>query len=317
MARYLVTGGAGFIGSHLAEALLARGHSVRVLDDLSNGKRENVPRNAEFIASSVVDPCAVREALEGVDGCFHLAAIASVERAQREWHRSHLVNLSGAVAVFEAAHRLQERHGKALPVVYASSAAVYGNLDKIPLGEASPTRPISPYGVDKLGCELHAAVAGPLFGVSTTGLRLFNVYGPRQDPSSPYSGVVSIFCQRLLQGSEIEIHGDGRQVRDFVYVQDAVTAFCSAMESASAQPRVFNVATGSGTTVCQLAETIAAVCGVPVKARHVSPRSGDLRASVGDPRRAAEGMSFSAGIPLEHGLRETLRFLTESRPPAR
>ena len=251
MARYLVTGGAGFIGSHLVEALIADGHLVRVLDDLSSGRIENLPHGVDLITADVTEQRAVRRALSDVDGCFHLAAIASVERCRHEWLRSHKVNLAGTITVFEEACRAQKALGRPLPVVYASSAAVYGNTSEIPISEAAPTRPINAYGVDKLGCELHAAVASRIHKLQAVGLRFFNVYGPRQDPHSPYSGVISVFCQRILRGAPLEIHGDGSQVRDFVYVRDVVNALRRAMDAAAPAAQVFNVCTGIGTKIFQ------------------------------------------------------------------
>jgi UDP-glucose 4-epimerase len=307
MGRYLVTGGAGFIGSHLVEALAAEGHAVRVLDDLSTGRSSNLPPGAELIVASVTDPAAVRDALDGVDGCFHLAAIASVELTRREWLRSHAVNLSGTITVLEEVKRLKIKHELQLPVVYASSAAVYGDLCQIPITEESRTRPMSAYGADKLGCELHAAVAGGLFGISTVGLRFFNIYGPRQDPSSPYSGVISVFCDRLSHGAEIEIHGDGQQVRDFVFVGDAVRALQSAMTAAKPEPGVVNICTGVGTTISQLGETIASICGTSFKPRHAQRRAGDVRLSTGDPRKARELLGFRATVSLREGLEQTLQ----------
>lgn len=238
MARFLVTGGAGFIGCHLVKALITKGHSVRVLDDLSTGRAENLPRGVELIVSSITEPLAVRRAVEDIEGCFHLAAIASVERAHREWLRSHSVNLSGTIAVFEEIGRVQKVRERQVPVVYASSAAVYGDPVGFPISEGDEKRPINAYGADKLGCELHAAVATRVFNIRNIGLRFFNVYGPGQDPKSPYSGVISIFCERFLANSSIEIHGDGGQVRDFVYVEDAVSALLLAMDLVSVEPRV-------------------------------------------------------------------------------
>ena len=220
MAFYLVTGGAGFIGSHLAEALLAGGNTVRVLDDLSSGRREHVPDQCELQVGNVSDPAAVEQAVHGVDGCFHLAAIASVQRSVEDWRGTHLVNLTGTVTLFEAA--AHARTGGPVPVVYASSAAVYGDNPDAPLAETARPAPLMAYAVDKLGCELHATVASRVHGVPTTGFRLFNVYGPGQDASSPYSGVISIFIDRILSGRPIEVHGDGESVRDFVFVKDAV-----------------------------------------------------------------------------------------------
>ena len=315
MARYLVTGGAGFIGSHLVEALVAEGHAVRVLDDLSTGCPDNLPPCAELVVASVTEPAAIRGALRDVDGCFHLAAIASVQRTQQEWWGSHGVNLSGTIAVFEGACHEQNARGRAIPVIYASSAAVYGNLGETPLSEDRPSRPLSPYGADKLGCEQHAAVAGNLFALKTIGLRFFNVYGPRQNPNSPYSGVISIFCDRLLRNKPLEIHGDGQQVRDFIYVKDVVKALQLAMGGAGAAPQVFNICTGVGVRICQLGETIAQLRDVPFQARHASPRAGDVRVSVGDPLKASELLGFSARISLEDGLAQTLSWMSSDHSP--
>ena len=222
MARFLVTGGAGFIGSHLVHALLDDGHAVRVLDDLSNGHRKNLPQHVELTEADVTDPAAVESALDGVDGCFHLAAIASVARSHREWLRTHQVNLTGTINVFDQARPSRLR--REVPVVYASTAAIYGNCGSFPVDEESPAAPLSAYGADKHACELHARVAGAIHGVPTVGLRFFNLYGPRQDPLSPYSGVISIFADRLRRGEPVEIFGDGEQARDFTYISDAVGA---------------------------------------------------------------------------------------------
>ena len=319
MGRYLVTGGAGFIGSHLVDSLLADGHAVRVLDNLSSGAIENLPPGVDLMICDVTEQQAVRRGLDGVDGCFHLAAIASVERGRREWLRSHLTNLAGTITVFEEALRVQRLVGRPLPVVYASSAAVYGDTCDIPIAEEAPTRPISAYGVDKLGCELHAAAAARVHDLRTVGLRLFNVYGPRQDANSPYSGVISIFCQRIMDGMPLEIHGDGSQTRDFVYVQDAVDALHLAMQSAArvSAARVFNVCTGVGTSVRQLAELICGTQGVAFSPRYSASRSGDVRISVGSPLLAREQLDFTAWTPLKQGLGWTLESMYPVREPAR
>ena len=315
MARYLVTGGAGFIGSHLVDSLIADGHAVRVLDDLSSGAAENLPDSAELLISDVTDWDAVCRAMQGVDGCFHLAAIASVERGQEEWLRSHSVNLSGTIAVFDAARRAQCISARKLPVVYASSAAVYGDLSETPISERSRPSPRSSYGVDKLGCDLHAAVAGSTRGMSIIGLRFFNIYGPRQDPHSSYSGVISIFCERLSQRLPIEVHGDGAQVRDFVYVDDAVDALRLAMRFASQVEgsRVFNVCSGIGTSIIQLGEIIARIQDVEFAPRYAPARSGDVRVSIGDPRIARDQLNFTARTALELGLRRTLQSIAPPR----
>src|SRR5215469_14180806 len=241
MACFLVTGGAGFLGLHLVDALLKHGHLVRVLDDLSSGCRENLPRQIQFLHGDVSDPAAVEEAFEGVDGCFHLAAIASVARSNSEWLRTHEVNLAGTINVFDRARRL--RRGREIPVVYASSAAIYGNCAATPIGEDAPAAPLSAYGADKSACELHARVAGAVHKLRTVGLRFFNLYGPRQDARSPYSGVIACFAKRLRRRGPVEIFGDGEQVRDFTYVGDAVTALVRALGAASIDAPVYNVCT--------------------------------------------------------------------------
>jgi len=309
MALYLVTGGCGFIGSHLCDALTAAGHRLRILDDLSTGKRANAPAAAEFRAGDVGDPAAVDAAMAGVDGCFHLAAIASVARSNEDWRGTHRANQTGAVNVFEAARRAQG--GTPVPVVYASSAAVYGDDAAVPLAETAATRPLTAYGADKLGCELHARVAGVVHGVPTVGLRFFNVYGPRQDPRSPYSGVISIFAARIRRGEPVDVHGDGQQVRDFVYVADVVRFLVAAMAAAAVEPRVFNVCTGRQTSVNDLAALLGDIAGRPPVLRHGPARAGDIRVSLGDPAAAAAGLGLTAQTTVRDGLARTLDSLAE------
>ena len=305
MARYLVTGGAGFIGSHLVESLLDDGHAVRVLDDLSSGNRCNIPPAAEFLKADVVDADAVGPAFDGIDGCFHLAAIASVERCNRDWLRTHQVNLTGTVNVFNAVRRL--RRDKAVPVVYASTAAVYGNSGGAPVGEQSCAMPLSAYGADKRAGELHARAAGLTHRLSTAGLRFFNIYGPRQDPRSPYSGVIAIFLDRLRRGEPIDIFGDGSQVRDFTYITDAVAALRRAMTAASPSAPLFNVCTGKGTTISRLAEMIADLCGTELVTYCRPARCAEVPISIGDPRLAVEKLGFRARANLLDGLSVTLK----------
>lgn len=228
MACILVTGGAGFVGSHLVDALLLEGHAVRVLDDLSSGNRQNLPNHIEFVYGDVTDAATVEQAFDGIDACFHLAAIASVTRSSREWRRTHEVNLTGTINIFDQARRFRGR--REIPVIYASTAAVYGDCSIVPIGEQLPTAPLSAYGADKRACELHARIAGSVHGIPTLGLRFFNLYGPRQDPRSQYSGVMAIFTDRLARGEPVEIFGDGQQIRDFTYVGDAVSALCRALQ---------------------------------------------------------------------------------------
>ena len=304
MARYLVTGGCGFIGSHLVDALVADGHRVAVLDDLSTGKRDNLPGGVALRVGDVADLDLVADAMQGMDGCFHLAAVASVQRGNEDWYATHRVNQSGSVAVFEAARRARPERPPA--VVYASSAAVYGDNPAMPLDETATTRPLSAYGADKLGSELHGRVATLVHGVPTVGFRFFNVYGPRQDPGSPYSGVISIFADRLAAGRPITVFGDGEQSRDFVFVADVVRHLAAAMASPPAPPSVFNLCTGRPTSVNRLARTIAGMLGRAAEIHHLPARAGDIRVSLGDPGQLAAAFGFRPETRLEDGLPATL-----------
>lgn len=314
MATYLVTGGCGFIGSHLAVALRAQGNRVRVLDDLSTGSTANLAPGATLLRGDVADPATVRDAMAGVDGCFHLAAIASVERGVQDWFATHRTNLSGTVAVLEAARPSGPPGGRGVPVVYASSAAVYGDHAVLPLDEDMPTRPLSAYGADKLGCEQHARVAGVVHSIPTMGLRFFNVFGPRQDPRSPYSGVISIFCDRLARGEPVEVFGDGGQTRDFICVTDVVAALLAAMRSATPTAPVVNVCTGRPTSVRDLAGVVARLCRTSCEVRLQPARRGDIRHSRGSPVRAQAMLNLQPPIELEQGLAEVVAWLKAGRP---
>jgi UDP-glucose 4-epimerase len=311
MAQYLVTGGCGFIGSHLADALLEQGHEVRVLDNLSTGTRENAPEGAELVIGDVADRIAVRHAVKGVDGIYHLAAVASVERSNEDWVGTHVINLTGCINMFDAAR--SARPEGPIPVVYASSAAVYGHNANMPLAERDAPAPMTAYGADKLGCELHARVAASIHGVPTTGLRFFNVYGPRQDPHSPYSGVISIFCDRLREGKPLTIYGDGEQVRDFIHVSDVVRFLGRTIAAPMAAGEVFNVCTGTGTTVLQLAKVIADLCGVSPDLMFRAPRPGDVKLSIGQPNRSQRQFGIKAEVSLRDGLKDTFQALQSRR----
>lgn len=311
MAFYLVTGGLGFIGSHLCAALTAIGHKVRILDDLSTGRRENAAEGAEVIIGDVGDEDQVRKAISGVDGCFHLAAIASVQKGNEEWLATHRTNLGGTIAVLDAARFAKD--SAPIPVVYASSAAVYGDNQDVPLKESAKTTPLSAYGADKLGSELHAFVATYVHQVPTTGMRFFNVYGPRQDPKSPYSGVIAIFADRLSGRQPIQIFGDGAQARDFIYVEDIVRFLVAAMTS-SKGARIFNACTGRETSILHLARTMAEIKGLSPDIRYCEARAGDILRSLGDPSAAAAALGVTAGVTLRDGLAETLRWIDQSRP---
>ena len=311
MSLFLITGGAGFIGSHLADALLGAGHSVRVLDDLSTGKLANLDSRCEVIPGDVCDPMAVRRSMEGVSGCFHLAAIASVARANEDWIGTHQVNLGGTINVLDAAAR-----AGSVPVVYASSAAVYGRVTGV-ADEDTVAAPLTAYGADKRGCELHARAGAFVHGVPSLGFRFFNVYGPRQDPYSPYSGVISIFSKAIAAGKPIQIHGDGRQTRDFIYVADIVAFLRAGMESIaqrrSDDPAIAGVAlnacTGRETSINQLVAILGRLIGSTPDVSHGPARPGDILRSVGSPTRAAGLLGVTAQTDLGVGLAATLQGL--------
>lgn len=314
VAKYLVTGGCGFIGSHLVDALLARGDSVRVLDNLSTGRRDNLDPAAELIVGDVADLALTHAAMAGVDGCFHLAAIASVQQSVEHWYDTHRANQAGAIAVFDAARRA--RDGQPCPVVYASSAAVYGDNPATPLAETAGTEPLTAYGADKLGCEMHGRVAWLVHRVPTTGLRFFNVYGPRQDPASPYSGVIALFSGRIAAGEALTVFGDGEQVRDFVYVGDVVRHLLAAMDRQPQRSCVYNVCTGRATSVLELAAAIGRVAGHPPQIKHGPARAGDIRRSIGNPAAAIAALGVTANITLDEGLKPALAHVFDGAPCA-
>ena len=305
MSTYVVTGGAGFIGSHLCDALVARRDSVLVLDDLSTGHRRNVPAAATLVVGDVADAATVAQVMEGADGCFHLAAIASVEKGITDWLGTHRTNITGTVTVFDAIRR----QGSRIPVVYASSAAAYGDAATVPIVETERCVPLSAYGADKFACELHARVASHVHGIPTVGMRFFNVYGPRQDPKSPYSGVISIFCERITAGQPIAIFGDGQQTRDFVYVGDVVRALLAGMALRPLDAPVFNVCTGQSTSVEALARLVAELSGKNLNTATRPPRVGEIRHSLGVPDLADRVLGLEGRIQLRSGLREVLTWL--------
>ncbi len=313
--HYLVTGGAGFIGSHLCAALTKAGHRISVVDDLSTGRRDNLPDAAELIVGDSGDKALLEPLIAQVHGVFHLAAVASVERSRQAWYATHRVNVSATVALLEA---IAQRGGGTIPLVYASSAAVYGDPppQALPLREHTSTQPLTSYGADKLGSELHARVAREGFGIPTLGLRFFNVFGPRQDPSSPYSGVISIFCERLAKGAPITLFGDGEQTRDFIYVRDVVAHLMAAMQQLECgtmpEQAALNVCTGKAVSVRQLAETIAQLCGAALQVSEAPARAGDIRHSRGDPTRATECLGVRADTALTTGLQAVLEWMGAS-----
>ena len=300
MQSFLVTGGCGFIGSHLVDNLIDEGFYVRVLDDLSTGTLKNLNPRATFIQGDVADPMAVARAMEGVDGCFHLAAVSSVVRANEDWLGTHHTNQTGSVAVFNAARTLDGR--ASIPVVYASSAAVYGNAPFTPIPESAPLAAETAYGADKLGSELHARVAWRVHGVPTIGLRFFNVYGPRQNAKSDYSGVISVFLHRLMAQKPISLYGDGSRIRDFIHVDDVVQHLRAAMDIKSKDCLVMNVCTGRGTSIAELLNYLSEILGMDPKIVHAPERKGDIQISVGDPSLAEKKLKLAAKKPLMDGL---------------
>lgn len=298
MAKYLITGGCGFIGSHLADKLMAQGHHIIILDNLSTGKKENAPKAAELIIGDATDYATVEKACKGIDGCFHLAAIASVEKSITEWVKAHQVNVTATVNVFQAVSRQPHKP----PVIYASSAAIYGNNPDVPLMEGSEAIPLTAYGVDKFSCELHARIAWLVHQVPTIGLRPFNIYGARQDPYSPYSGVISIFSHRIKQGLPIHIYGDGEQVRDFVYIADAVDVFITAMESVATGYDVINLCTGNPTSINDLTDVIEKYAGKSVLRQYLPPRNGDIGVSIGSPDKLYKQLRLRLVTSLEEGV---------------
>jgi UDP-glucose 4-epimerase len=313
MAVYLVTGGCGFIGSHLCEALIERGHHVRILDDFSTGSIDNLSPGPVILRGSVAEPEIVDAAMRNIAGCFHLAAVTSVERSTRDWFGTHRTNLSGTIAVLDAARRPRQP----IPVVYASSAAVYGDCKRLPIRETARVRPCSPYGADKYGSELHARIASEVYGVPNVGLRFFNVYGPRQNPSSPYAGVISIFCEQLRQNKPIEIFGDGSQTRDFVYISDVIAALIAAMDRVRECPPVLNVCSGAPTSVIDLARLIGELCGYEPQIRFRPTRLGEIAHSWGDCSLIRHRLSPDNPVDLRSGLSCTLSWMKSAQMSGR
>jgi len=303
-ATALVTGGAGFLGSHLVDALLAAGWSVRVLDDFSTGREQNLEPcrdRIEVLRGDLRDAEAVARAVDGVDRVFHLAALASVPASVADPLRSHAVNLGGTLEVLERSRRAGVRR-----VVYASSSSVYGDAPGIPKTESMPAAPASPYALHKYAGELSCGLYSRLYGLETLALRFFNVYGPRQDPAGAYAAVVPRFARACAAGQRPRIDGDGHQTRDFVFVGDAVRALLRAAECPGAAGAALNVASGRGTSILELWKAMREVAGGGLEPLHAPPRPGDLRESVADPGRAAQVLGFEASVALDEGLRRTL-----------
>src|SRR5438067_6153868 len=309
MSKVCVTGAAGFIGGHLAEELLERGHEVAGLDDFSSGKRQTaglLSRNPRFrmVEGSIADPAAVAKAVAGAKYVFHLAAIPSVPVSMREPARTTAVNVGGTVNVLEAARRAGTER-----MVLACSCAAYGDGPEQPKHEGLPVRPVSPYAAQKIACELYAQTYTAAYGLPCVALRFFNVYGPRQDPKSEYSAVIPRFVTRLLAGEPPIVFGDGLQTRDFVHVKDVVRACLFAAGSQRASGAVVNVASGHSASLLELIALIKAAIG-PEAAHlgigHRPARPGDVRASSADLARARDLLGFEPRVSLAQGLADVV-----------
>jgi nucleoside-diphosphate-sugar epimerase len=309
--RILITGGAGFIGSHTAELLLSQGLEVTIYDDFSTGKRGNVPAGVQVVEGDVRDFSALAIAMRGCDAVLHLAAVVSVPMSIQRPHFAHEVNATGTLNVLEAARYLGIDR-----VVIASSAAVYGAARRLPLTEDHPAEPLSPYAAQKWLAEAYARTYAELHGMSPICLRYFNVFGPRQDPASPYSGVLSRFIGAALAGEQATIHGDGAQTRDFVYVLDVARANVRALLAPDPAPGlVFNVGTGRAIGVAEAHALIARLTGAPAAGR-APGRAGDVPASRADLTRARKLLGYEPRMAFEDGLEATLAWAQQRLVPS-
>ncbi|MGE3508812.1 MAG: SDR family oxidoreductase [Vicinamibacterales bacterium] len=303
MASYLVTGGAGFIGSHLATELVRRGHRVRVVDNLITGKRRNLAHlpEVEFLEGDLADPGVADRAVAGVDYVLHQAAIPSVPRSVEDPVTSHRANVDASLHVLVAA-----RNAGVKRLIYAGSSSAYGDAPSLPKREDMPTDPLSPYALQKLVAEQYCQLFTRLYGFETVTIRYFNVFGPRQDPGSPYSGVISLFSAALLDGRKPTIYGDGEQTRDFTYVTNVVDGVLRACEAPGAAGEVINVATGGRISLNELLRTMNRIVGTTIEATYGAARAGDVRDSQADISKARRLLGYEPSVQLEDGLRHTL-----------
>ena len=306
MATFLVTGGAGFIGSHIVEELVRRGESVRVLDNLSTGREENlvsVQGRIAWYKSDIRDLEHIRPRFEGTDYVIHLAALSSVPSSIADPHTANAINIDGTLNVLIAAREAGVRR-----VIFASSAAVYGDSPHLPRVESQEPQPLSPYGLTKLAGELYCKLFANVYGLEAVALRYFNVYGPRQDPRSPYSGVLSVFFSAYLRNQTPTINGDGQQTRDFVYVGNIVDATLRACTAEGASGQVMNVGTGGRYTLNATIGALDAIFGRQTKPRYAPPREGDVLHSQADISLAKRLLGYEPKVGFEEGLRRSLEW---------
>jgi nucleoside-diphosphate-sugar epimerase len=310
MAQYLVTGGAGFIGSHLAEELVRRGERVRVVDSLITGKRENVSHlpQVQFLQGDLADLDVARRAVEGVDYVLHQAAIPSVPRSVQDPITSNRANVDASLNLLVAARDAGIRR-----VVYAGSSSAYGNTPTLPKIETMPTAPLSPYALQKLVAEQYCQMFTELYGLETVTIRYFNVFGPRQDPSSPYSGVISLFISALVDGRRPTIHGDGEQTRDFTYVTNVADGVLRACHAPDASGEVINVATGGRISLNELFRTLRDLTGANVDPIYAEARAGDVRDSQADISKARRLLGYEPTVGLADGLAKTVEWFRASQ----
>jgi UDP-glucose 4-epimerase len=309
--RYVVTGGAGFIGSHSVDELVSHGHSVVVLDDLSSGKEKNlagVRDKAEFVRGSIADLDVVRTVCRGADYVLHLAARTSVPRSVKDPLETNRINVDGTLNVLVAARDAHVRR-----IVFACSSSVYGETPTLPKRESMHPAPISPYGVSKLVGEIYGHVFQRTYGLEFVSLRYFNVFGPRQDPGSQYSGVLSLFNNAILEGKQPTIYGDGEQSRDFTYVANVAQANRLAFDAKQAAGQAFNVGTGNRYTLNQTLRLLEKITGKLVKANNAPPRDGDIRDSQADITLAEQKLGYNPHVGFEEGLRRTWEWFCTSQ----
>ena len=312
--RYLVTGGAGFIGSNTVDELVRRGHSVVVLDDLSSGKEDSlaeVRNKITFIKGSITDIEVVRKAMHEAEYVLHLGARTSVPRSVKDPIETNKINIDGTLNVLVAAKELKVKR-----VVFAASSSAYGETPTLPKVETMQPQPISPYGVTKFVGELYGQTFGRCYGLENVALRYFNIFGPRQDPSSPYSGVLAKFCTAFLEDTPPVVFGDGEQTRDFTYVENAVQANLLACDAPNVSGKVFNVGVGGRVSLNEVLRELGKITGKTLEAKYEPPREGDIRDSQADISQAREFLGYSPQVSFEEGLARTFEWYRETQAKA-